>query len=134
VLWTLNSANAALQPLSQTAGKGAFTTASTYDANSGRLTAVRAGTSDVVAKFDYTYDQLGNLTYRADGNGGVYEKFCYDALNRLTDARAVSTTGSFTCTAGGTQISQKSIAYDAVGNITSKSDVGSYSYAAAGSA
>ena len=45
---------------------------------------MRAGPSDRVAAFDYNYDTLGNLNYRSDGYTGVFERVCYDQLNRLT--------------------------------------------------
>ncbi|MEI9988952.1 MAG: RHS repeat-associated core domain-containing protein [Rhizomicrobium sp.] len=78
----------------------------------------------------YGYDTLGNLTYRSDNHQGVFEKFCYDALNRLTNA-ATGSSGPASCTSGAIT---KSVGYDALGNITSKSDVGTYSYPAAGTA
>ncbi|MEI9997500.1 MAG: RHS repeat-associated core domain-containing protein [Rhizomicrobium sp.] len=57
----------------------------------------------------------------------MFEKFCYDALNRLTaSATAASTPAA--CTAAGAGIVSKSVSYDAVGNITAKSDVGTYAY------
>jgi RHS repeat-associated protein len=102
----------------------------TYDANTGRLTNVRAGATNNVADFDYAYDLLGNATYRADGYAGVFERFCYDALNRLTkSALAVGSDPGTSC-AGGTV---KTIGYDSIGDITSKSDVGTYSYPTSGS-
>jgi YD repeat-containing protein len=57
-------------------------------------------------------DEAGNLTTRQDLNQGLTETFGYDALERLTSA-----TGP-----GGTL----TVAYDTIGNITSRSDVGSY--------
>ncbi|MBL6938546.1 MAG: VCBS repeat-containing protein [Alphaproteobacteria bacterium] len=131
VLWTANSGDAELHLLSQTAGNGAFSTTQTFDANTGLLTNVRAGTSDAVAAFDYTYDVLGNLTYRSDNNVGVYERFCYDNLNRLTNSATASTTPT-ACTSTGSGITSKTVAYNAIGNITSKSDVGTYSYPSSG--
>ncbi|MEI9988947.1 MAG: FG-GAP-like repeat-containing protein [Rhizomicrobium sp.] len=130
VLWTLSGADAELHPTVQTAGNAAFSTTQTYDANTGLLTNVRAGASDAVAAFDYGYDTLGNLTYRSDNHQGIFEKFCYDALNRLTNA-ATGSSGPASCTSGAIT---KSVGYDALGNITSKSDVGTYSYPAAGTA
>ncbi|MEI9997493.1 MAG: FG-GAP-like repeat-containing protein [Rhizomicrobium sp.] len=126
VLWTVNSRDAELNATLQTAGNGVATT-QTFDPNTGALTAVRAGTGGAVAAFDYAYDTLGNLTSRSDTGQAVFEKFCYDALNRLTaSATAASTPAA--CTAAGAGIVSKSVSYDAVGNITAKSDVGTYAY------
>jgi RHS repeat-associated protein len=133
VLWTLNSADAAMHVTSETAGNAAFTTSRTFDAYTGRLATVRAGPSDNIAQFDYGYDYVGNLTYRDDGYNNVYEKFCYDALNRLLYSATGSTTPA-ACTSTGTGITAKSVTYDALGDIATKSDVGTYGYPAAGSA
>ncbi|MBS1985528.1 MAG: VCBS repeat-containing protein, partial [Bdellovibrionales bacterium] len=132
VLWTAGTRDAELHLLTQTAGNGAFTTTETFDANTGLLTNIRAGTADAVAAFDYTFDTIGNLTYRSDDHVGVYEKFCYDpSLNRLTNSATASTTPSL-CTSTGGGITSKTVGYDNIGNITSKSDVGTYSYPASG--
>ncbi|HEY0469351.1 MAG TPA: hypothetical protein VGC79_34415 [Polyangiaceae bacterium] len=126
-LRTAGSGDAELHLLTQTAGNGAFSTTQTFNADTGLLTNVRAGPSDAVAQFDYGYDTLGNLTYRSDNLVGVYERFCYDSLNRLTNSATASTTPTL-CTSTGGGITSKTVAYDQVGNITSKSDVGTYSY------
>ncbi len=128
VIWTANTRNAEMQLTQATAGNGVVTT-NTYDANTGLLTNVRAGPSDSVAAFDYQWDAIGNLTYRSDNYQGVYEKYCYDSLNRLTQY-AVGGSGITSCTASGYQ----GVGYDALGNITNKTAVGLYSYPAAGSA
>lgn len=124
VLYTVNSRNAELSLTSSTAGNG-VTTANTYDVMD-RITNIRAGTSDAIAALDYAYDLVGSLKYRSDNYQGIYERFCYDGLNRLT-AAAYGTTDPGTSCSGGTV---KSVAYDAVGNITSKTGVGTYSYGA----
>ena len=131
VLWTGSSRDAELHLTSQTAGDGAFSTTQTFDANTGLLTNVRAGASDSVAAFDYSYDTIGNLLYRSDNHVGVYEKFCYDSLNRLTTSATASTTPT-ACSSTGSGITAKTIGYDQLGNITSKSDVGTYSYPSSG--
>jgi YD repeat-containing protein len=69
------------------------------------------------------------MTYRADAAQGVFERYCYDALDRLTrSALAVGSDPGAACTGG----TIKTIAYDALGDITTKSDVGTYTYPAAG--
>ena len=129
VLYTVQGRNADMSLTQGTFGNGVVQN-NTYDTNTGRLTNVRAGPSYSVANFDYIYDLLGNLTYRADGYSGVFERFCMDPLNRLTkSALAVGSDPGTACTGG----TVKTIGYDAIGNITSKSDVGTYSYPAPGS-
>lgn len=132
VFWTANTLDAELHLTQQTAGNGVVTT-DTFDSNTGLLTNVRAGPSDSVAAFDYIYDSLGNLTYRSDNFQGLFERYCYDGLNRLTNS-ATGGSGVTLCTSSGTGITTKTVGYDALGDITSKSDVGIYSYPSTGSA
>jgi RHS repeat-associated protein len=125
VYWTATSANADLSLTGQIYGNGISQT-NGYNDNTGALANIRAGVDDKIAAFDYTFDTLGNLTYRADGRAGTFEFFCYDNLNRLTNYAAGA--GVTSCTAPGS----KTVSYDAIGNILAKSDVGTYSYPAAG--
>jgi RHS repeat-associated protein len=132
VLWTINTLDAELHLTSQSAGT-AFTTAQTFSADTGTLSNVRAGPANILAQFDYAYDAIGNLAGRTDSLNSVFELYCYDAPNRLTTS-ATASTGPATCSATGAGITAKTIAYDQVGNITSKNDVGTYSYPSSGSA
>jgi len=79
---------------------------------------LRRGTIQNLA---YQFDTLGNLLSRTDSIQAIQETFQYDTLNRVT-ASTVRPTGSGS---GGTTVS---VAYDALGNITSKSDIGAYTY------
>jgi RHS repeat-associated protein len=126
--WTANTRDAELHLISQTFGNGVSQTNS-FDVNTGFLTNVRAGTNNTVANFDYTYDTLSNLTYRADGYAGIFEYACYDSLNRLTQYAVGN--GVTACTSSQ---NNKVVGYDALGNITSKTGVGTYGYPSAGSA
>ncbi len=65
----------------------------------------------LIQNLAYQFDTLGNLLSRTDNVQAIAESFQYDALNRVT-------------------ASTVSVAYDGLGNITSKSDVGGYSYGA----
>jgi RHS repeat-associated protein len=120
--WTANARDASLNLTEQTAGNGIVTN-ETFDPNTGRLTAIGAGTGSTVENFSYVYDALGNVTTRQDVNAALTETFQYDSLNRLT---------SSTITGSSASPPAKSFAYDALGNITTKSDVGTYTYPAAG--
>ena len=76
----------------------------------------------------YAYDSQGNLTYRSDNFNGVFEYACYDVLNRLQyDATGNAVTS---CTSSG----YKTVAYDALGSIVSKTGVGTYHYPSPGAA
>jgi RHS repeat-associated protein len=122
VYWTANTFDASLHLLQQTAGNGVVTN-QTFDPNTGRLTAIQAGSSGAVENLAYVYDKLGNVSSRADNGAVLSETFQYDALNRLTSSTITGSTANPPA---------KSFAYDALGNITTKSDVGNYTYPAAG--
>jgi RHS repeat-associated protein len=62
-----------------------------------------------------TWDTAGNLLSRQDLKQSLTETFDYDALNRLTGSQR-----------NGTQ--NLTLTYNAIGNILTKSDVGSYTY------
>jgi RHS repeat-associated protein len=121
VYWTANSRDAELRLTQDTAGNG-ITTARGFDAPTGRLTSIVAGSSNAVASFAYTYDGVGNVLTRADANSNLVEGFGYDALNRLTSS-SVSTSGD---------PATKFFSYDSLGNLLMKSDVGNYAYPEAG--
>src|ERR1043166_5091160 len=121
VHWTANARDAELHLTQDTAGNG-IVTARSFDAPTGRLTSIVAGTGNGVANFSYTYDGIGNPLSRADGNSNISETFAYDTLNRLTSA---------TVNLSPTPL-VKNFTYDSIGNLLTKSDVGSYSYPAPG--
>jgi RHS repeat-associated protein len=80
-------------------------------------------TVNVVQNISYTYDAVGNIRQiqdESDTGTGKLLGLSYDHLNRLTSASTtVASSTSFSHT----------YAYDSLGNFTSKSDLGSYSYA-----
>ena len=75
------------------------------------------GSSTTIANLSYIWSADGNLTSRTDTNAGLSESFNYDSLNRMWQAQVT-----------GNSNSTLTLSYDAVGNIQSKSDVGSYTY------
>ncbi len=134
-LWTLNTNSAAGQITQETLGNGIVVN-NGYDPNTNQLltttaglsTASQAGDSSAsnVASFAYSYDNLGNFVGRTDYDAdtpNIYtvpttlsEMFAYtDKLYRLTKETLYS---------GVT----KTFQYDALGDITYKSDTGNYSY------
>jgi RHS repeat-associated protein len=132
VLWQAGSYNAWGTAGTETLGNDVVTRAS-FDAATGRVTDASAGkgTATNVLKHVYVWDSAGNLSSRADGNGdgntgAVSESFQYDSLNRLTqysvDAPQVPNLRRTV-----------DLAYNAIGNLLRKSDVGNYEYPAFGS-
>jgi RHS repeat-associated protein len=89
-----------------------------FDGETGLLSRVtsRVGSS-YLQNLEYDWDNKGNLNYRRDLSKGLREDFAYDALNRFTQSRV---SGSVSVTTN--------IAYNSIGNITSKSGVGTYAY------
>jgi RHS repeat-associated protein len=120
--WTANAMDALGHLTQQTSGNGLATTR-TFDPTTGRLTGISTGASSAVQNLSYTYDQLGNPLSRSDANTGLSETVTYDALNRLTQTTVNLSTPLV-----------KTFSYSAIGNMLSKSDVGTYGYAAPGAA
>ncbi len=73
------------------------------------------GTASTVQSLYYKWDSLGNLDSRYDDNQYISESFSYDSLNRLIGADLSG-------------VGVNTYQYDSIGNITYKSDVGSYLY------
>ena len=98
--------------------KGGTTETRQYDPVTGMPSQfqVRNAAQQTLDTQTFQFDVLGNLTHRTQGSHS--ETLSYDNLNRLT---GVNTSGS---------APNLSVAYNALGNITSKSNVGSYSYGA----
>ncbi|MFX1678909.1 Ig-like domain-containing protein [Mitsuaria sp. CC2] len=99
-----------------------------YSSFTGRLSSVitgtptRLGAPNATHQNDvYLYDTIGNLRYRAqmtESGSLLQENFTYDALNRLEDVTLNSVVSS--------------TRYDEIGSLSSKSNVGTYSYPASG--
>ncbi len=121
IYWEVNAMDAAGEITSQTHGNG-VTTVRSFD-NRGWLTDIEATASGSstpnVQDLTYTFDTIGNMASRTDTNRALTENFGYDALNRLVSSNVNSS-------------NLKTIAYDALGNITSKSDTGTYTYGGVG--
>ena len=122
VFWRAGAQNARGQSTAFHLGNG-LDTLKSYDAE-GHPTLITTGfgTGSAVQHQRFAYDVHGNLKSREDfnqtppsGTGHLVESFGYDALFRLKSA---SLTG----------IGARSYSYDALGNITNKTDVGHYTY------
>jgi YD repeat-containing protein len=69
-----------------------------------------------VQKWEYQYDNMGNISIRKDFISDQEEMFGYDNLNRLLSVDYEETTRTL------------DMEYDELGNITSKSDFGDFAY------
>ena len=113
-IWQLTQQDARGNATQETLGNGLLTT-NTYDAATGRLTAI---STPGIQSWTYGYDAVGNLLQRTDMSRGMTEGFAYDTLGRLVE---VSRNGQ------AVQLS----AYDAAGNVLSRTGVGhEFTYAA----
>ena len=105
-------------------GGGAVTTTRAFDAGTGRITGITS--EDVLDRaiqaLGYEWDLVGNLTERTETSAGkmLTETFSYDTLNRLTEAQVSEEAGETTLPVVRTA---QTVRYDALGNITCKSDV-----------
>ena len=124
-LWTLNAEDAAGRTRLATFGSGLMT-ATVYSPYTAFLQTIQTGLSNgaggvnpSIQSDSYDYDPVGNLLRRywlpSTAAAQMSETFTYDALDRLWTAQV-----------GG--LDQKSFTYDALGNITSKTNVVSYAY------
>jgi RHS repeat-associated protein len=101
------------------------TTLRDYNLQTGRLESISsyrytdAAGSPTVQNLDVEFDKIGNLKARQDHLQGFDEDFSYDNLNRLTTAASDFGNGD---------IRNTSVSYDALGNILSKTGVGTYTY------
>ena len=103
----------------ETLGGGAIKTARAFNAKTGRITSITS--KDVLERqvqaLTYEWDLVGNLTERMEASVGkaLTEAFTYDNLNRLTQSQV-------------TGRSAQTVSYDALGNIKTKTGVGTYTY------
>lgn len=116
VYWQADSIDAKGQLRRTTQGNG-FQTQYAFDPETDYLQGIL--TSDginTLQNLSFTFNDIGHLTNRQDASKSLSESFSYDNLNRLTQANV----------ANGQVVD---IQYDVLGNITYKSDVGTYHYA-----
>ncbi|HMW73212.1 MAG TPA: hypothetical protein PKD17_15395, partial [Cellvibrionaceae bacterium] len=109
---------------------GVTTATQSFNAKTGRLETINTTGAALVKLEQYTakWDTLGNLASRSETKytnaaQNWTESFSYDGANRLR---------SNTFTPNGGSATTVTIGYDAIGNITSKSDVGTYAYSRQG--
>jgi RHS repeat-associated protein len=117
-VWTLNTRNAARQLTAETYGNGLAGTRE-YEVGRGLVKYIQtANGGTTLQRWDIGYDSVGNVTSRAESFSGITDTLEYDSLNRMISA---ATTGQTTLT----------MEYVG-GNISYKSDTGTYSYPSSG--
>ncbi|MBN1187275.1 MAG: VCBS repeat-containing protein [Bacteroidales bacterium] len=114
VYWQAGTANAKGQTLDYYTGNGKIHTVNSYYDNTGLIKTIQ--TSGLQSLY-YEYDVLGNLELRQDVLKNQKEEFEYDAYNRL---HFIYYNGSSSPT--------ETINYDILGNIQSRTGVGTYHY------
>ncbi|MEO8554099.1 MAG: RHS repeat-associated core domain-containing protein, partial [Kofleriaceae bacterium] len=115
-IWTLNLADGAKRPTSELFGTLDVTTR-TYDDPKSRLkTVLTTHGGATVQNLTYTWDTRRNLQSRYDALQPATESFQYDTSDRVKCAGLTAAPCAV------------SIHYDSVGNITSKTGVGTYTY------
>ena len=114
--WQSLGMNARGQTVLEQFGNG-LQTSSGYDRITGLLDDTLTGpsASGTIQNLAYSWDKAGNLSERRDLNQSLTEHFYYDSLDRL----------DYSTLNGVTNLD---VTYNAIGNITYKSDVGSYTY------
>ncbi|MGH1427721.1 MAG: RHS repeat-associated core domain-containing protein [Arenicella sp.] len=87
------------------------------------------GFDGLVLNDTYAWDAIGNLTERRHGAVDLTQSFEYDALNRLVSTQLSGKASEYYAITGQTE---QTFEYDAVGNMTYKSDAGTFEYGANG--
>ena len=119
--WSANQMNAEGQLLVQTYGNGIVSNR-TYDSYTGSLKQIITGLGlgdSRVQNIAFEYDALGSMGARKDANQKLEEYFSYDGINRLINSMLNST---------GAGLIMQTYGYDDIGNITSRSSLGNYTY------
>lgn len=118
-VWTLGSVDASGRIREERVGAN-LRNAWTFDETSNRLVrwSAQAG-NNTIADVSLTTDRVGNITRVSDSVDGSVQWLAYDALNRLVSVRAPGADPTV-------------VTYDPLGNILSKSGIGSYRYCTGG--
>jgi len=121
VVWQANTIDEFGRVRSESFNGGNVTTTHTYDPVVGTLTGMQSTSlvDGLIQDWAYAYDAIGNMESRKNilPVGGYEEHFLYDDLNRVKSVRNAAL-----------GLLVKEYRYDAIGNITYKSDVGLADY------
>lgn len=121
--WRADSMDAMGHYTQQTYGNGVVTQQVYYPAT-GALKNVYAGAGNSVQNLTFEFDKIGNLVARSDANQSLSETNLYDGLNRLKQS---------TINSSGAGLVSQTYTYDDIGNIKTRSGVGTYTYGAVNS-
>ncbi|WP_338771176.1 Ig-like domain-containing protein [Massilia sp. METH4] len=127
VLWTKTSENAAGSTTTEKFGNSVVGMR-TYDPLMNRLLTLQSGTGAApfaLQNHVYQYDALGRLEVKEERQSGVntIDTFSYDTLDRLKTATVKNSAGVTVST---------STTYNAIGNIVTRTGLGTYTYPTAG--
>lgn len=127
LIWQRGGNNARGQFTSVTYGNN-LQTRHTYETQTGMLQLHQAGPASAPADNStidqrYHYNALGHVEIRHDVVHAAHEIFSYDSLNRLTEQQLTTAPGSSPAA-----LRAVSYRYNAIGNLLSNSNVGSYTY------
>jgi RHS repeat-associated protein len=113
--WTANALNHRGQVTQETLGNGVVTSRA-FDAVTGWVSTMQSGVGGGASLQNESYlrDLVGNVTQRQNNNAGLSENFYYDNLYRLDYSQL---------TVAGNTTTNLDLGYDAMGNITSRSDI-----------
>lgn len=114
IFWQANTLNPRGQVTQETLGNGLVSNHN-YDAATGWLNYIQCGSAAVggpacAQNQSYLFDKVGNLVQRQNANLGLTENFFYDDLHRLDYSQLNG-------------VQNLDLSYDALGNITRRSDV-----------
>lgn len=139
-LWRATTRNARRAATGVTYGSG-LTSTRVFDDKTGMVSEIRvANTSGLVLdKALYGFDRLGNLRTRANASTAYAQTFGYDEQDRLASVTVATYPTPIAYTTAqrdalkirsslGGESTNATYAYDTEGNLTYKSDVGSYAY------
>jgi RHS repeat-associated protein len=122
--WSVDKMDAAMRVTEETAGNGVKTTR-TFKPQTGRPeTSISKLGTTIVQSLQYQFDDVGNLINRNDLKAGTTAEYGYDALNRLmAEIRD-----------GGALTQPEAVLwnYNAVGNMISRSGLGTLTYPTSG--
>lgn len=117
VFYQVGAVNPASQVTQLSLGGGTLITTRQFDAVTGLAKTFQTGVGggSGVQNLSYAWDGVGNLTQRQDLNQSVSETFFYDNLYRLDYSQRNGSTNL-------------DLSFDVLGNITSRTGVGTYTY------
>jgi RHS repeat-associated protein len=128
VFWSASASDAFGNVTSEQLGNGLSTTR-TFDAVTGLINSIQTvkAPGTPAQNLTYQWDKVGNLKQRKDVQQNLTEEFYYDNLNRL-DCSTLNIAPQTNCAALTAVQKNLDVDYNQLGNITSKTGLGTYQY------